>query len=42
MHVESTPTLVVNGKYRVVRDELKDNDELIELVRYLVARESGS
>jgi thiol:disulfide interchange protein DsbA len=42
MHVESTPTLIVNGKYRVVRDELKDNDELIELVRYLVARESGS
>ena len=42
MHVESTPTLIVNGKYRVVRDELKDNDELIELVRYLVAKESGS
>lgn len=42
MHVESTPTLIVNGKYRVVRDELKDNDELIELVRYLVGKESGS
>jgi thiol:disulfide interchange protein DsbA len=42
MHVDSTPTLIVNGKYRVVRDELKDNDELIELVRYLVAKESGS
>jgi thiol:disulfide interchange protein DsbA len=42
MHVESTPTLIVNGKFRVVRDELKDNDELIELVRYLVGKESGS
>ena len=42
MHVDSTPTLVVNGKYRVIRDELKDNDELFELVRYLVAKESGS
>jgi thiol:disulfide interchange protein DsbA len=37
MHVDSTPTLIVNGKYRVIRDELKNNDELIELVRYLVA-----
>ena len=42
MHVDSTPTLIVNGKYRVIRDELKNNDELIELVRYLVAKESGS
>ncbi|MBV8877222.1 MAG: thiol:disulfide interchange protein DsbA/DsbL [Gammaproteobacteria bacterium] len=41
MHVDSTPTLVVNGKYRVIRDELKGDDELIELVRYLVGRESG-
>ena len=39
MHVDSTPTLIVNGKYRVIRDELKNNDELIELVRYLVAKE---
>lgn len=42
MHVDSTPTLIVNGKYRVIRDELKNNDELIELVRYLVAKEGGS
>lgn len=41
MHVDSTPTLIVNGKYRVIRDELKNNDELIELVRYLVAKEGG-
>jgi protein dithiol oxidoreductase (disulfide-forming) len=40
MQVESTPTLVVNGKYRVNRDALTSNDELIELVKYLVTRES--
>ena len=42
MHVDSTPTLIVNGKYRVVRDSVTGNDQLIELVKYLVARESGS
>jgi len=31
----------VNGKYRVVRDAVSGNDQLIELVKYLVARESG-
>ena len=41
MHVDSTPTLIVNGKYRVVRDALSGDDQLIELVKYLVARESG-
>jgi protein dithiol oxidoreductase (disulfide-forming) len=41
MHVDSTPTLIVNGKYRVVRDSLNTNDELIALVKYLVAKESG-
>jgi protein dithiol oxidoreductase (disulfide-forming) len=42
MQVAATPTLIVNGKYRVNRDELASNDQLIELVRYLVAKESGS
>jgi thiol:disulfide interchange protein DsbA len=42
MHVDSTPTLIVNGKYRVIRDSVKTNDELIALVKYLVARESGT
>jgi len=41
MHVESTPTLIVNGKYRVIRDTLQGNDQVIELVKYLVARESS-
>jgi protein dithiol oxidoreductase (disulfide-forming) len=41
MQVQSTPTLVVNGKYRVNREALASNDELIELVRSLVTRESA-
>ena len=41
MHVDATPTLIVNGKYRVIRDTLQGNDQLIELVKYLVAKESS-
>ena len=41
MHVDSTPTLIVNGKYRVIRESPPNNDQLIELVKYLVAKESG-
>jgi thiol:disulfide interchange protein DsbA len=40
MQVPSTPTLVVNGKYRLNNENLKDVNEIIELVKYLVARES--
>ena len=40
MQVPGTPCIVVNGKYRVNRDALKSNDELIELVKYLVAKET--
>ena len=42
MQVPSTPCIVVNGKYRVVMDSLGSRDELIDLVRYLVARESAT
>ena len=42
MRIDATPTLIVNGKYRVIRNELKSDDELLELVKYLIARESGS
>ena len=41
MHVDATPTLIVNGKYRVIRDSVQTNDQLIELVKYLVAKESS-
>ena len=42
MHVESTPTLIVNGKYRVIRDSVPTNQQLIDLVRYLVAKGAGT
>jgi|SRR5271167_3556107 len=38
--VDRTPTLVVNGKYRLVLESAGGNDQLIELVKYLVAKES--
>jgi len=39
MQVPGTPCIVVNGKYRVEMDSLRSTDELIDLVRFLVARE---
>ncbi|HKU88919.1 MAG TPA: thiol:disulfide interchange protein DsbA/DsbL [Steroidobacteraceae bacterium] len=42
MQVPSTPTIVVNGKYRINNDNVSGGDEIIELVKYLVARESGT
>jgi len=39
--INEVPVFIVNGKYRLVRSELKGNDELIELIKYLIARESG-
>ena len=41
MQVSGTPTLVVNGKYRVNNENLSGGDEIIELVKFLVARESA-
>jgi thiol:disulfide interchange protein DsbA len=41
MKVDQTPTLVVNGKYKVMRESLKGDDQVIDLVKYLVARESA-
>ena len=40
MQVSGTPTLVVNGKYRLNNDNLT-TDEMIELVKFLVAKESA-
>lgn len=40
--VESTPTIVVAGKYRLDIQSAGGNDQLIELVKYLVARESSA
>jgi protein dithiol oxidoreductase (disulfide-forming) len=41
MQVDSTPSIVVNGKYRIERAALTSNDQLIELVQFLVAKESA-
>jgi thiol:disulfide interchange protein DsbA len=40
--VEETPTIIVNGKYRVTLGAAGGDDQLIELVKYLVAQESPS
>lgn len=40
--VESTPTIIINGKYRLTPQSAGGPDQLIELVNWLVARESGT
>jgi thiol:disulfide interchange protein DsbA len=40
MKVDSTPSIVVNGKYRLRMESLRTSDEVIGLVNYLVTRES--
>jgi protein dithiol oxidoreductase (disulfide-forming) len=40
--VDQTPTIIVNGKYRVTVISAGGEDQLIELVKWLVAQESGS
>jgi protein dithiol oxidoreductase (disulfide-forming) len=42
MQVTGTPTLVVNGKYRVNNDSVKSGEELIAVVKFLVAKESAA
>jgi thiol:disulfide interchange protein DsbA len=38
--VEGTPTIIVNGKYRLDAQSAGGQDQLIELVKWLVAKES--
>jgi thiol:disulfide interchange protein DsbA len=40
--VEGTPTLIVNGRYRVGATALSDERNLVALVRYLIQKESGA
>ena len=40
MKVDSTPSIVVNGKYRLRMESLRSSDEVIALVNYLVTRET--
>ena len=39
--VDGTPTLIVNGHYRVNMSGVKTEPELIDLVNWLVAKEAG-
>lgn len=40
-HIDGTPTIVVNGKYRLGLANVNgDTDQLVELVKWLVAKES--
>jgi thiol:disulfide interchange protein DsbA len=41
MHVPGTPDIVINGKYRLEFNSLQSVDEIGELVRFLVAKESA-
>lgn len=41
MKVTGTPTLIVNGKYRLNNDYLKTADDVIGVVKFLVAKETG-
>jgi len=38
--VDSTPTIVINGKYRLTAQSAGGVDQLIELVKFLVAKET--
>lgn len=42
MQALSTPTIVINGKYRLQMQDAGGASQLVELVKYLVAKESGS
>jgi len=39
-HVDRTPTIIVNGKYRLHAESAGGANELIDLVKWLVAKES--
>jgi thiol:disulfide interchange protein DsbA len=42
MKVTGTPTLIVNGKYRVNNSALQSADDFIGIVKFLVAKEAGA
>ncbi len=39
-HVDRTPTLVVNGKYRLNVESAGGPNQVIDLINYLVAKET--
>ena len=42
MQVPGTPCIVVNGKYRLHLESVNSEEEFIELVKFLVAKEKGA
>jgi thiol:disulfide interchange protein DsbA len=40
MRIPGTPCIVVNGKYRVVMDSVDTTDDIIDIVSFLVAKET--
>lgn len=38
MQIPSTPCLVVNGKYRVIMDSMSSDDDVINIVKFLVSK----
>jgi thiol:disulfide interchange protein DsbA len=42
MQISGTPTLVVAGKYRINNDHFSTVDEIVEAVKFLVAKESAA
>jgi len=41
MQVPSTPTFVINGKYRINGESIRSGDELIALIKFLIAKETA-
>jgi len=41
MQIPSTPTFVINGKYRINSDSVRSGDELMALIKFLIAKESA-
>jgi protein dithiol oxidoreductase (disulfide-forming) len=41
MQIPGTPCIIVDGKYRIQMDSLRSPDEVVPLVKYLVAKASG-
>lgn len=42
MKVSGTPTLIVNGKYRLIGDVMNKPDDVISVVKFLIAKEAGT
>lgn len=41
MEVPGTPCIVIDGKYRILMDSIRSYDQLIDLIRFLVAKASA-